>query len=226
MPLLLILVAIFFIGGGSYAYLQTKPDIQPAVVDSNVQVASMTRVVPEPIASEGKMLLGNSAFYENLSPEEKDMVESYYSSLGITTGSKDVSLKDSRCLLKYYDSMRMLVACPVSQNMTLVNRNNMTVALGSFSSFYAGYAESMGYVISVNDGGISYYKAGNSAIQNIPNSKPINGESYVDNEIGMPDSSSYHISFNESTKTLSVSVYKSADGPSSPKIRTAKFVLP
>ena len=43
-PLLLILVALFFIGGGSYAYLQTKPDTQPAVVNSATQATSTARV--------------------------------------------------------------------------------------------------------------------------------------------------------------------------------------
>lgn len=39
-PLLLILTAIFFIGGGSYAYLQAKQNNQPAVIGLDIQATS------------------------------------------------------------------------------------------------------------------------------------------------------------------------------------------
>lgn len=46
MPLLLILVAILLVGGGTYMYMQNKQTNQPAVVSPTTQTPSTTQVQP------------------------------------------------------------------------------------------------------------------------------------------------------------------------------------
>lgn len=237
---ILVSITILLASGWVY-FIQTNPNNQSVVVDSLVHATPITQTVSEPKGNKNKMLLGDQALYKNLSEEEKSIVKEYSKRY---LKDPDLPWKDSQyylwdgCMLKYYDLIRALIACPSGKEMTspsfsLVNRNNMTIEISSsspyFSGPYGGYAESDKYAIAVNDYGIYYYKAGDSKISNVPNSEPVSGETYV--ELAGPQDNEYEVAFDELTRTLTVSVYKLTNGypdynQTNQKIRTVKFVLP
>jgi len=240
-PLLLALIALLLIGGGAYVYVQNKPANQPVTASSTTQTTSAAQSQDD----SDKILLGDRALYKNLTPDEKAIVEDFYNN-----GYKDVPARyaagaeATSCRLKYYDPAKALIGCvsvKPSLPFYLVDRKDWKDVgenSGQLNSLH-GYVESVGYAITVDGtAGIYYYKAGNSGINIVSNSRLAkckntngadtecpNGETYV-RQSGM--SNDYEASFDESTKTLTVSIFKNIGNEESenPEIRTATFILP
>lgn len=221
-PLLIVIIALLLAGGGAYVYMQQK------------QANQSTTVVSQDIIS--KIILSGRA----LSSEEKVVLEDYYNNL-IKYGELDAQqiyknvkkeYQDSHsifyCTLKYYDATKVLVGCDFMKSgpfLHLVNRNNWK-DIGENNEqldFFHGYAESTEYVITVNDNGIFYYKAGDSDIHFISGSKLAGEETYI-KSFGKVDE--YTITFDEPTRTLMATVYKPSGGIANSEVRVVKFVLP
>ncbi|MDO8742093.1 MAG: hypothetical protein Q7J45_00955 [bacterium] len=216
-----------------FVYKQnTYLDYNQKIYDATYTLPSMTERLPsapirsESLNKEGRMLRENSA-YEYLSSEGKTIVTDYYDSIwrGVPAYDRpDISY----CLLEYYDTSRALISCPNGKEFqphvsTLIDRRDMS-KLGSMGS-YAQYTISDNYIISVNDDGISYYRAGDSLIRTVSNSQLTAGKTY------MLSADSFdaitNLSIDELTGKLIVSVYYKDSAPHvKQKIRTAKFVLP
>lgn len=242
--LLTVIVVLFLVvGGEAYVYVKMKSDRPPAVDSSApavVRTAPAVEAVPvqaTPVQtvsasqdSSGRILLGDKAKYANLSSDEKAVVVNYLNNFLKNIPQmywSDFSV--SGCILKYYDSDKILVGCAQpkpSFPLYLVNRNDWK-DIGQYSgqlNLFDGYVESKEYAIAVNDAGIFYYKTGDPDISLVPGSKLTDaGETYVES-IGM--AYSYGVTFDEPTKTLTVSVYKALNKLPNPRIRTVKFVLP
>lgn len=233
-PLVLILVALFFIGGGSYAYLQTKQNNQVVNAGSDVQA------IPESQAGEGQILLGDRAMYENLSAEEKRMVDKYYETTSKWHDEESRKMfPPSTCVLKYYDPEQILIACDKGKDALqffLVDKNTSELKKDSgFLFFYGEYLESKNYLISVGESIIYYYRVGDTNIKLVPGSKLIDadaGETYNKGSVARYPLG-FTAAFVEPTKMLTVSVYKADRGVDNPpdgkfyqKIRTMQFALP
>ncbi|MCR4333813.1 MAG: hypothetical protein NUV60_02260 [Patescibacteria group bacterium] len=202
---------------------------------------AQTSVTPQDKIA-GNILLGSAAQYENLSTEQKKLVDEYNTYLA---KKYDTQLQSDRCKLKYYDAENILVGCAGEKPglaFQLIERGTWkSVENNNYCNLdmWAGYLETKNYIISVSDGGVCYYKAGDSTITLIPNSEfthsftDVNGvrsrdeseESYV-KRIGLADD--YEVSFNEQTRTLTASVYRNNNNgvSDSPMIREVTFVLP
>jgi len=231
-PLLLALIALLLIGGGAYVYVQNKQGNQSVVVDSTTQATSTTQLQDD----SGKILLGDRALYENLSPEEKAIVDEYNTYIVRRNNPALENVDPSQfpyeerplyyLSLKYYDPTKILITranVKGTGSLDLVDRKDwkdIGYLMGG-----VGYIESNGYAISVGNDGIFYYKAGDSTIRNVPNSKLTSGETYQESP-GM-GGGSYTIAFDEPTKTLTVTVYRGDlyGNGNGQKIRTVKFVL-
>ena len=144
----------------------------------------------------------------------------------------DLSRSSSDYILKYYDKTKILISLLSEKDggssLNLISRKDwkdIGENIGLLSTG-GGYVESNEYAISVGDNGIFYYKAGDSTISSIPNSKLASGETYEESPgAGGGD---YTIAFDEPTKTLTVTVYNGDmyGNGNGQKIRTVKFVLP
>jgi hypothetical protein len=178
-------------------------------------------------ATQSEILLGEKAFYENLSSEEKKLVGAYYDTLGNDTIGL-LTQPISSCVLKYYDPFRALIGCgtPKGTTFLLVDRENWRkIGEGANLRLDDGYIESDTYAISTNLNEIFYYEVGKSSIKSVPNSKLSSVETYQESA-GL-GGGNFTVSFDASTKTISAEIYKATrGGERREKIRTATFVLP
>lgn len=217
-PLLLALIALFLIGGGAYTYMQKKQVNQSAVVTTTTQATSTIQSQD----NSGKILLGDRSSYENLSLEEKAIVDAYNNAHKV-----DPSLY----ILKHYDSTKILIgtlSVKGASSLSLVGRKDWKNIGENTDSLWTGggYVESNEYAISVGNNDIFFYKVGDSTISSVSNSKLASGETYEESP-GM-GGGNYTIAFDEQTKTLTVTVYRGDlyGNGNGQKIRTVKFVLP
>lgn len=241
MPLLLAIIAILLVGGGAYVYTQKKQIKQSGVASSTSQVTSTAQTTPVPQDNSGKILLGYSSSYENLSPEEKAIVDEYNTYVvrrnnpALENVDPSQFPYDERSLsylsLKYYDPTKILITRANVKGvatLNLIGRKDWKEIGENIGSLWmgGGYVESNGYAISVGNDGIFYYKAGDSTISSVPNSKLGSGETYEESS-GM-GGGNYTIAFDEPKKTLTVTVYHGDlyGNGNGQKIRTVKFVLP
>ncbi len=208
-PLLLILIAIFFIGGGSYAYLQTKPDTQPTTANSDVQATSQQLPIAATILSDT----------HSPTDYEKSLVNRM-----ILEYSSENSYK-----IKYYDDKTVAFNLSTAKSVGL-SIHDIT-SLKRLGGLYDmdGAIESSSYIISANGSDLVFYKKGGVDLLTIPGSTLSSSETYATKWLGMI-SYAYDFAFDEPTKTLTASVFRFKPNPdvNAPniKLRTVKFVLP
>lgn len=241
LPIILV-IALLAIGGGVYYFVQKTKISQPTIVSQVVTTTpTPTSTVAVPQSNAGQILLGESAHYENLSPEEKLILQAYVKSWWAPDFLYP-TMQDAinGTTLKYYDTKKIVagvnngkfyVAVLISRDgwKQIGVSDGLKQDVNFFPQLYidSGYFESEDYVISVNGFRIYYYKAGDSDINLVPGSAlsyPNPNEVYVSSSGGGLDD--YDASFDKITKTLTVSVYKTGPGYVHQKVRTAKFVLP
>lgn len=229
-PLLLILIALFFIGGGSYAYLQTKQNNQPAVVDSNVQTTSTTKTTPAPqqlpIAANILPNIHSPTDYE------KSLV-SRISSLYSPENSYIIKYYDDKTVVFYTLSSKGTLSIFDIKNLKALSTPVLDAA------FDPAVVESNSYMIGIGSvpapdgnlgivaGDIIFYKKGATDFQIVPNSTLPVSETYAAKWLG-ETAYAYDLTFDESTKILTASVFKQNPDQEAPntKVRTVQFVLP
>lgn len=132
------------------------------------------------------------------------------------------------CQLKYSDSNVALIGCLGSK----VGIRFFLVKLADMQSFDFdadsintwGYVETKNFLISIQNNNITYFRPGFTEIKKVPGSElDYREETYV-KQGGLADT--YEFSFDETTKTLTVSVFKNdyTEGPNT-KLREVQFVL-
>jgi hypothetical protein len=230
-PLLLILIAVLLVGGGTYAYVHTKQENRPAVVSQANQAMS---IKPRPVAAS--ILLDNT-YNRNLTDYERALTDRMSSMVG----------SDAQTTLKFYDNKTVLFSFSAAEDRYLDIYNIDTlekIDKGDLVLFGNNYIESSSYIIVASIGPLTpnatswdeyfaFYKKGATDFQIIPNSilpystsTPPGSETYEKAPGGM-GTSIYDFTFDELTKTFTASVFKRTNvNASNIKIRTVKFVLP
>jgi hypothetical protein len=224
---LVIFGTVFFVG-------KNKKEIVINVPAPDNQTSTATAPKKEVVSTPGVILAGDRAKYENLSEEEKQLLEQYYSA---STKDLKQTYKDdmpiSGCYLKYYNANVILVGCAVPKpgiSLSLVERGSWgTLPSGSNCGIdlWGGIAETSKYIIAIADKNICYFKAGDESIINLPGAHLTSKDEWYVKIGGMANE--YDFTFDESSKTLTASVFKvvySSSGKPNPKIRTATFTLP
>lgn len=205
-PLLLILIVILLIGGGTYVFTQKKQVSLPTADSAATQATSTQDATTDLI----------------------NRISSVYS-------------RDNSYTVVYHDdkTVAFVVAVPAGKSPVLTIADIHTLKTINTRNIYMWDSiESTNYIIGVGadyvigvgiigDGkvGLKYYKSGASDVEMIPNSTLPASETYIKANGGM-GSSYYDLTFDESTKTLTASVFKANSGDPNKKIRTIKFVLP
>jgi hypothetical protein len=228
--LLAIFGAVFFVG-------KNKEEIAINVPAPDPQTSTTTTPKKEIVSTPGVILTGDRAKYENLSEEEKKIIDRYtekypavYKEILAGTGN-EIAAKNY-FPLKYYDDKTVVIAVTnekgafnvlVYDAQTLEQINDyLKVPLAIFGTIF----ENADYIISSNGAQYFYYKKGERETKTVAGSLLTSkNETYV--KIG-GFGDQYDFTFDAESKLLSVSVFKPINSSSlpNPKIRTATFVLP
>lgn len=227
-PLLLLTIAVLVIGGGVYVYQDNKQSDSSSIAASTTTPTvkaptTQTQPLKSPAVTTGTILLGDKAFYKNLTSEQKAIIIALNASFDVPAETLE------SYVLKYYDSRKIIFGNTSTKTilpLVLLERNSWKY-IGDINckiNVNGGYFESQSYLIGVSDSGVCYYKLGDATLTLIPDSLPGKGETYVKNA-GALDY--YDVSFNEATKVLSAGVFRAIndDGPDNPKLRTVQFTL-
>jgi len=246
--MLVVLVVILLIGGGVYVYFKNKQVNQPAIENSSTQVTS-TPEVPnqqDTITIKNQLPVVTDIFpdtYNNFTEYEKKLIDKAKLSPSVMQSSYSGAIPK----LKFYDNKTVVFCVPsekVGCFLDIYNINTLekiTAKSGRLFGRYR-YIESGDYMIwvglasagptdTIGEDNFIFYKRGAVDFQIIPNStlpvsKTYDGaETYAKGyDMGIPV---YDLAFDESTKTLTASVFKRVNASElNTKIRTVKFILP
>ncbi len=231
---LIVIVAIV-----SFIILSNK---KPSPVD-HTTVATSTATTSSstpPLVIEslpGRILLGDRSKYENLSVDEKKLVDSViakhpeiYTSLLDMYGGE--ILAKNYFELKYHDSETFALAVPTGKvglvlNIYSVDSFEILESDASANVYFFGNSqETENYIIAAGDSQFTYYKKGEKHASLVKGSfLDMKKETYA--KLG-GFGSTHDFTFDDVSKTITASVFAPVfkEGKENPKIRTVKFVLP
>lgn len=178
-------------------------------------------IEPTITTSTTGILLGDVANYENLTTANKLLIEKIYKPLNDPSGW-------AACQLKYSDNKIALVGClgpKVGIRFFLVHLENIKPFDADVDTINTwGYVETKNILISIQNNNITYFKPGFTEIKRVLGADLTTGETYIKRG-GMAND--YEFSFDESTKTLTVSVFKDEqrEDRANTKLREVQFVL-
>lgn len=171
----------------------------------------------------GQILVAQTPIsFNQLTEKEKDLIKKAY-----PDAEYFIKEYDSDYYLKYYDNKVVLIGSmapkPTSPIVLFDLGKNLISRTGELN-LWGGYYESKNIIITVFDRVITYFRPGFVEIKKVRNSELIAGETYVKMG-GMANE--YKLSFDESTQTLTVSVFKDEqkEGQENQKLREVQFVL-
>jgi hypothetical protein len=235
--LIITLFLILAIFGAVFFVEKNKKEVAVNIPTPNTQTSTTTAPKKEVVSTPGVILAGDRAKYENLSEEEKKIIDRYtekYPAIykEMLAGSGNEVAAKNYFPLKYYDDETVVIAVTnekgaynvlVYDTKTLEQLNdNLKAPLYIVGTIF----ENTDYIISSNGVQYSYYKKGERetkvVIGSLLTSK---NETYV--KIG-GFGDQYDFTFDGLTRTLSASVFKRvyATEKENPKLRTATFILP
>lgn len=209
----------------------------PVPITTDTQKSTTTAPKKEVVSTPGVILTGNRAKYENLSEEERKIIDRYtekYPAIykEILAGSGNEIAAKNTFPLKYHDDKTAVIADfndKVGQNLIIYNIATFEKLNKDEMFLFGNYVESRNYIVAtINaiDGEFIFYKNGATDFQKIPSSLlKSKNETYM-KQGGF--GGVYDFSLDDTTKTLTASVFKPVfrEGQNNPKIRTATFILP
>ena len=225
-------LVILLCGAGYYYYKNqsvtntpkvTSPSVAAPVSQNSNNTTSSVPVV------KGKIILGERSRYENLSDTEKEIVRKI---LNKNSPGENIALDG--VILKYYDDTFALVGRPSGKGSVVIyfyslndfQRLDDKKSMTKWNMMY----ENSNYLIEIGDGGVTYYRAGDDSFTNIPNSAVTAGTQLVKNQTYRKEGDiqeSYDVVFDESTKTLTLGVFKpdGVNGGANTKVGKKEFIL-
>lgn len=171
--------------------------------------------------------------YNELSQSKKEIIdrfvekynEPYQSFLRSYNG--DVIQVKSLYKIKYLDKDTVAIAVP-SEKIGIFFDIYDTKTLEKVSAipftFMGGQIETKNYIVDIDYQGIIYYKKGSLDFFHVPNSSLSDPETYAETSGMGGDDTDF--SFDETTKTVTVSVFKRESRTAeNPRVRVVKFIL-
>lgn len=186
----------------------------------NPRAAIQTGVTNRPTAT--RILQDNN----NLTEYEKALVARAKLSLSVMMGTPygntpQLKFYDNKTAVFYTFGAKGVGYLDIYDINTLEKKN-----AGEGLDLFGNGIESNSYILAIDDSGIRFYKKGALSFQSVPNSSLDSKEETYIEQAGMGGGTN-DVTFDESTKTITASVFKPVDSyDANPKIRTVKFVLP